>query len=70
MFKIVAMRDIKIGEEITWDYEMTEKNLEWRMKCKCGKDNCRKENGNYENMPLDVRNNYKGYISSWLTDGK
>lgn len=26
LFKIVAMRDINKGEEITWDYEMTEDN--------------------------------------------
>ena len=35
-FKVVAMRTIKKGEEITWDYEMTEKNKHWKMKCRCG----------------------------------
>ena len=66
-FKVVAMRDIEADEEITWDYEMTEKHPWWRMKCECGTSDCRKEIGNYENMPQQVREKYKGYISEWLT---
>ncbi len=66
LFKIVAMRDIKNGEEITWDYEMTERNSWWKMKCKCGEKNCRKVIGNHKNMPKKVRDKYKGYISGWL----
>ena len=65
-FKIVAMRNINIGEEITWDYEMTEKHPWWRMKCECGVVDCRKEIGNYKNMPESVRKKYEGYISEWL----
>lgn len=66
LFKVTAMRDIEAGEEITWDYEMTEKHPWWRMKCECGNDNCRKEIGNFENMPQKVKDRYKGYISEWL----
>lgn len=67
LFKIVAMRDIKKGEELTWDYEMTEKNeFGWRMKCRCGTESCRKSIGNFKNMPLEVRVKYEGYISGWL----
>lgn len=64
---IVAMRDIKAGEQITWDYEMTEKNKYWKMNCKCGSDICRGVIGHYKNMPLSIRKKYKGYISSWIT---
>lgn len=68
LFKIVAMRDIVPGEEITWDYEMTENNYYgWRMECKCGTPSCRKLIGRYDNMPQTVREKYKGYISEWLT---
>jgi len=70
LFQVVAMRDIEIGEEIFWDYEMTERHPYWRMKCKCGNKNCRKIIGNYDNMPEDVRKKYKGYISKWLLDKK
>jgi hypothetical protein len=66
LFKIVAMRDIAPGEEITWDYGMTE-NYVWRMKCTCGSPLCRKTIGAYKNIPLVVRKKYKGYISEWLT---
>jgi uncharacterized protein len=65
LFRIVAMRDIAPGEEITWDYEMTE-NYMWRMQCACGSPLCRKTIGAYRNMPAATRKKYKGYISDWL----
>ncbi len=64
------MRDINSGEQITWDYEMTEKNEHWKMKCKCGNKSCRGVIGNYKNMPLAIRKKYAGYISDWLIKPK
>ena len=64
-FKIVAMRDIRKGEELTFDYEMSE-DSDWKMKCICGNKDCRKIIGSFKNMPKNVREKYKGYISSWL----
>lgn len=66
LFKVVAMRAISKGEQITWDYEMTERNPWWKMKCRCGSTECRRIIGNYSRMPLRVRRRYKGYISTWL----
>ena len=66
LFTIVAMRNIKAGEELTWDYEMTEDHPYWRLKCKCGNKECRKVIGAFKNMPEKIRKKYKGYISSWL----
>ena len=66
-FSVVAMRDIAKGEQITWDYEMTEKSTWWRMHCRCGTPSCRGKIGNYANMPRAVRAKYKGFISEWLT---
>lgn len=65
-FKIVAMRTIQPGEQITWDYEMTEKSWWWRMKCRCGSPLCRKRIGNFKNMPRATREKYSGFISEWL----
>ncbi len=65
LFKIVAMRKIPKGEEITWDYEMSE-DSDWRMECECGSDNCRKVIGAYKNLPHEVKKKYKGFISEWL----
>lgn len=70
LFKVVAMRAILPGEEITWDYEMTEKNDWWRLRCKCGSPSCRKIIGNFARMPRHVREKYKGYISEWLVGRK
>lgn len=66
MFDIVAMRTIRPGEQITWDYDMTENTRNWKMKCKCGNSACRQTIGAYRNLPDSVRKKYKGYISSWL----
>lgn len=38
----VAMRNIKKGEELTWDYGFGESNPNFRMVCKCGTKKCRK----------------------------
>lgn len=69
-FRVVAMRDIAVGEQITWDYEMTEKSSWWRMRCRCGSEKCRKIIGSYSRMPKAIRLKYKGYISSWLSPKK
>ena len=68
LFHLVAMRDIHPGEEITWDYDMTE-NSNWVLKeCKCGAKNCRNTIRGFRFLPEEFRNKYKGYISDWLCD--
>jgi len=67
LFDIVAMKDIKKGKELTWDYEMTE-DSDWRMRCKCGSKLCRHIIGAYKRMPKNVKEKYKGFISQWLVD--
>ena len=66
-FQVVAMRNIKKGEWLTFDYEMSEDSA-WRMECKCGEKNCRKVIGAFANMPNEVRLKYKGFISDWLVE--
>jgi hypothetical protein len=68
LFDIVAMRTIQPGEEITWDYEMTEDSDWWRMDCRCGSPRCRKVIGAYRNLPEEFRVKYRGFISQWLVD--
>lgn len=63
--EVVAMRYIKKGDEITWDYETTE-DSDFRMECKCGTPTCRGVVGAFSLMPQDVRERYRGYISEWL----
>lgn len=38
----VAIRGIRKGEEITYDYGLVETNPQFKMKCKCEHKNCRK----------------------------
>ncbi len=60
------MRPIESGEEITFEYEMTEDSLWWRMECRCGTPSCRKLIESYRNMPAEIKARYKGFISEWL----
>lgn len=65
LFQIVAMRDIQTGEEITWDYDMSE-NSDWTMQCACGAQQCRGLVCGYRFLPEAFRKRYQGYISEWL----
>jgi SET domain-containing protein len=65
-FSLVAMRDIPEGEQLTWDYEMTERSSWWRMTCQCGSKLCRRKIGNYRHLPQAQRKKYAGFISEWL----
>jgi SET domain-containing protein len=64
--RIVAMRDISAGEELSFDYAMTE-DSDWTMQCDCGSDLCRGIVTGYRDLPAEFRARYEGYISSWLT---
>jgi len=39
---VVAIRNIKKGEEITFDYSLNEADIFWYIKCSCGSKSCRK----------------------------
>lgn len=65
LFTVVAMRDIKKGEELTWDYDMSE-DADWRMDCLCGTQNCRKIVGSFRLSSAKIKDRYRGYISDWL----
>ncbi len=53
--KLIALRDIKAGEEITFDYSTTaHPSVEpevWTMKCQCGSANCRGDVANISTVP-------------------
>ncbi len=63
--KIVAMRDIKIGEEVTIDYAMMESS-EYSFKCNCGAPNCRKIVSGNDWKITQLQQKYKGYFSDYL----
>lgn len=38
---MVAIKDIRRGDEITWDYSTWQDEKDWKMNCNCGSKNCR-----------------------------
>jgi uncharacterized protein len=53
--ELVAIKDIEIGEEITYDYSTTVLPSflvrNWSMECRCGQSNCRKQVRNADYIP-------------------
>jgi uncharacterized protein len=65
---MVAMRGIAPGEEITYDYCMTDADFDYSFKCSCGAKACRGviTTNDWKNRRLQKR--YKGYFSWYVQD--
>jgi hypothetical protein len=63
---VVAMRNIEKGEEITLDYSITEADPYWKMKCKCGKENCRKIIRSIQFLPEEIYRRYEPFVPEFL----
>jgi SET domain-containing protein len=67
---VVAMRDIAAGEEITYDYAMTDANYLnancEEMKCLCGSKNCRGSVTGEDWRLQELQMKYKGYFSTHI----
>ncbi|MFH1425808.1 MAG: SET domain-containing protein-lysine N-methyltransferase [Candidatus Kerfeldbacteria bacterium] len=69
--KFYAMRDIKKGEQFTYDYgvnamDQIDKEL-WKTKCKCGSKNCRGTLSTcFLKQPLEIQRKYYKYLPSSL----
>ena len=63
----VALRDIRAGEELTYDWAM-EENAPDSTPCRCGAPNCRGLLTGRDWMRRDLQRRYKGYFSSYLED--
>jgi len=60
--ELFAMRNIKKGEEVTYDYSLTvgpnNPPSEFTMECACGKSHCRKSIGNILTIPDEIFSKY------------
>jgi len=65
LFDIVCMKPIAPGEEVFWDYAMSE-NSDWAMDCVCGTPSCRKKIIGFRGLDDQKIAEYEGYISAWL----
>jgi SET domain-containing protein len=66
MVTMVALRDIKEGEEITIDYAVVEGDDMWEMHCFCGEKNCRKVIRSIQFMPKDQFQKYLPYVPQYF----
>lgn len=70
---LVAMRDIKNNEEITFDYAMVVSesvgsDFVFEMECKCGSSNCRKKITENDWKIPEIQKKYYGFFSQYLQD--
>lgn len=63
---VVAMRNIKKGEEITIDYSTTEEDPYWKMVCRCGEKKCRKTIRSIQFIPRKSFRKYKEFIPKFF----
>jgi SET domain-containing protein len=63
--EIVALRDIQPGEEITFDYAMSESS-DFRMRCACGASSCRGVVTGEDWKIPELQKKYAGYFSDYL----
>lgn len=63
---LIAMRDIQAGEELCFDYAMSDGEPYDEFNCFCGSPNCRKKvTGNDWKLP-ELWKKYNGYFSVYL----
>lgn len=70
--KLIAKRDIKQGEELTYDYAMTEASngnwsstinaIDFRIECLCNSTNCRKIVTGSDYLIPEIRKQYEGHF--------
>lgn len=66
-YDFIAIRDIAAGEELTWDYSMTEfVSIAIKDVCLCGSSNCRKKVGGFVCLPFETRNKYNDFVADYL----
>ncbi len=57
-----ALRNIKSGEELTFDYSISEAETRWLLDCSCGQKECRKKITSIQFLPFKVFKKYLPFI--------
>lgn len=63
--RFAAMRDIRKGEELTFDYSISE-DSEWEMECLCGEKTCRRVIRGIRSLPMETYTKYLPYIPKYF----
>jgi uncharacterized protein len=64
--KIVAIKNIRKGEEVTFDYSTSESETEWYLICHCENKNCRRIIRPYKFLSTELKLRYRDFISEYL----
>ena len=69
-FELVALRDIRRGEEICWDYSTSMLERHWTMDCNCGSPLCRALIADFDLLPKQIQQFYrrKGIVLPFIED--
>lgn len=56
--ELFALKKIKAGEELLWDYSTSMLERHWTMECSCGEKNCRKLITDFDLLPKQLQEKY------------
>jgi uncharacterized protein len=57
-YRLIALQDIQVNEQICFDYSTTMSEGNWTMKCRCGAPNCRGTVRDFGELPMDLQRKY------------
>ena len=60
------MKNIKRGEEVTFDYSTSESENGWYLICHCENKNCRRIIRSYKSLSTELKLKYRDFISEYL----
>jgi hypothetical protein len=63
---VQALRDIEIGEELSFDYAMSDSSQYDEFTCACGKDKCREKITGMDWQKKDLQAKYSKYFSAYI----
>ncbi len=63
----VAIRELIVNEEITFDYAMRNHGVDYFPKqCMCGSERCRGKITGWKDLPDERKKEYEGFVASYL----
>jgi len=63
---VQALSDIEIGEELSFDYAMSDSSQYDEFNCACGKDKCREKISGMDWQKKDLQVKYSNYFSDYI----
>jgi SET domain-containing protein len=63
---VQALQDIDLGEELSFDYAMTDSSEYDEFICACGKNNCRGKITGKDWQKEEIQSKYKNYFGSYI----